>query len=152
MKTFLFICCTFAFGFAFSQKIDVKKDIVTVDGTPVFKLKYDMGQDIMYLHNLQDERLAIFKNEVYNDAKQITNGNPQGRVAYYDVTFLNDDLDKCEIDVAGFKKPLAKYLIEYKIMDGDKLNDVAVKKFVKIHGTKFSDQRNSSTTIIIQQR
>lgn len=152
MKIVVFICCIFAFGFAFSQKIDVKKDIVTVDGTPVFKMKYDFGQNTIYLHNLQDERLAIFKCESYNDSKQVSNGNPQGRVSYYDATFLNDDIDKCDFNVGGAKKAIAKYLIEYKIMDGDKLNDVAVKKFVKIHGTKFSDQRNSSTTIIIQQR
>ncbi|OJX37628.1 MAG: hypothetical protein BGO87_11175 [Flavobacteriia bacterium 40-80] len=149
---FLNLMLLLSIGFTFSQKdkIKIDNDIVLVNNIPVFKLKTFQMQTFT-LYDLNDTKLAIFNCLDYYDSKEISSGNPKGRVVYFDVTFLNDDTDKCEIPCNGFKKQLAQYIQEYGLVKEGKLDETAVKQFVKIHGNKFSDVRNRSTTIIIQR-
>jgi len=95
----------FAFnGFSQEQKVTVKKDLVSVNGSPVFKLVSTSYPDAYTLYNLNNEKLAVFNAQFYSDSKQITQGNPQGRIGYFDITFLNENMDKCEIRIVGAKK------------------------------------------------
>lgn len=148
----IFILLAYLFvGVAFSQKVEVKKDLVSVDGKPVFELRANHLQTFT-LYNLNQEKLGVFNVEDYYDSREISNGNPKGRVAYFDVTFMNSDMDKCEIPINGFKKSLAKYIVQYELVKDNQLNETAVKQFVRIHGMKFSEQKERSTTIIIHTR
>jgi hypothetical protein len=153
MKTkFIILLFLFAFkSISHAQKVTVKDDIVSVDGTPVFSLVSVKYPDGYTLHNLNNEKLAVFNSQFYTDSKQITPGNPQGRIGYFDITFLNPDMDKCEIRIVGFKKQLAQLIISEGLVKDGKLDETAVKQFCRINGMKFSeDRKNSGTTIIIK--
>jgi hypothetical protein len=153
MKT-KFIILLFLFiihNISHAQKVTVKDDIVSVDGTPFFSLVSVKYPDGYTLYNLNKEKLAVFNSQFYTDSKQITPGNPQGRIGYFDITFLNPDMDKCEIRIVGFKKQLAQLIISEGLVKDGKLDETAVKQFCRINGMKFSeDRKNSGTTIIIK--
>ncbi len=90
MKTkFIILFFLFAFkSISHAQKVTVKDDIVSVDGTPVFSLVSVKYPDGYTLHNLNNEKLAVFNSQFYTDSKQITPGNPQGRIGYFDIYVL----------------------------------------------------------------
>lgn len=133
------------------QRVTVKKDVVSVDETPVFTLVYQNYPEALTLYNLNNEKLAILKAEGYSDSRRITNANPQGKVNYFDITFFNQDMDKCEIQIVGFKKQVAQYIVSEGLVKEGKLDDSAVKQFCRINGMKFSeDRKNAGTTIIIK--
>lgn len=49
----------------------------------------------------------------------------------------------------GLKKQIAKYINESELIQNQLANDKAIKDFVLIHGMKFSERKNKSTTIYI---
>ena len=154
MKTTLiisFLIFSFTFNsFSQEQKVTVKKDMVSLDGTPLFKMVSSKYPDGYTFYNLNDEKLAVFNSQFYNDPKQVTAGSPEGRVGYFEITFFNGDMDKCEIRIVGFKKQLAQHIISAGLIVDGKLDETAVKQFCVINGSKFSeDRKNSGTTIII---
>lgn len=142
---FFFTCGVFAQ----KQKVDVKKDVVSVDGIPVFTMVSTTYPDAYTLYNFSKEKLAVFNAQFYSDAQQITPGNPQGRVGYFDVTFFNESMDKCEIRIVGFKKQLAQLIVAEELIKDGKLNDIAVKQFCRVNGMKFSEARKQNTPTII---
>lgn len=136
--------------FAQEQKVTVKNDLVSVNGSPVFILISTNYPDAYTLLNLSKEKLAVFNAQFYSDSKQITPGNPQGRIGYFDITFFNEEMDKCEIRIVGAKKQLAQLIISEGLIKDGKLDETAVKQFCRINGMKFSeDRKRSGTTIII---
>lgn len=151
MKTIISITIILSLlGFyTFSQEVKVKKDIVSLDDTPLFKMISTNYPDAYTLYNLNDEKLAIFNALFYNDPKQVTDANTQGRIGYFDITFFNEAMDKCEIRIVGFKKQLAELIVSEGLIKDGKLNDTAVKQFCRINGMKFSEAQKSNTTIII---
>ncbi len=155
MRAGFSILCLFLFStvaLAQNSKINVKKDIVYANGNPQFKLVASAIPDAITLYSLLDEKLAVFNAHYYNDSKQITPGNPQGRIGYYEITFLNGDMDQCEIRMVGYKKVLAEILIGEGLIEEGKLVDKSIKQFCTIQGKKFSeDRKHSGQTIIIQQ-
>lgn len=151
MKTILItsiLLSLFTFN-AFSQEIKVKKDIVSIDGTPLFKMISTNYPDAYTLYNLNDEKLAVFNALFYNDPKQVTSANTQGRIGYFDITFFNEAMDKCEIRIVGFKKQLAELIVSEGLIKDGKLNETAVQQFCRVNGMKFSEAQKSNTTIII---
>ena len=152
MKTILFIFALFfAISNVYSQKKDIKikDDIVTVDGTAVFKITTVSMGNLTTLDNLQGERLIVFTYQTYNDETKKSQANPSGAVRFLDVTFLNEAMDKCEIRVET-KKGMVKQVIDNELIDENgKLNDKMIQQFVRINGTKLSDNKKTSTTIII---
>ena len=147
--TFLLLVCSSQLYFA--QKVTVKKDLVSVGETPVFTLVSTSYPDALTLYNLKNEKLAYFFAQFYSDPRQINNANPQGKVSYFDITFFNEAMDKCEIRIVGFKKHLAELIISEGLVKEGKLDEAAVKQFCRINGTKFSeDRKNAGTTIIIK--
>ncbi len=146
---FCFYVCTL---FSQEQKVTVKKDLVSVNGQLVFTLASTTYPDAYTLYNLEKEKLAVFIAHFYSDSKQVTAGNPQGRIGYFDITFFNTDMDKCEIRIVGMKKQLAQYILSEGLVKAGKLDETAVKQFCRVHGMKFSeDRKHSSTTVIINR-
>jgi hypothetical protein len=138
-------------SFSQQQKVTVKKDIVSVNDVPVFTLVSTSYPDALTLYNLKNEKLAYFFAQFYSDPRQINNANPQGKVSYFDITFFNEAMDKCEIRIVGFKKQLAQQIISEGLVKDGKLDETAVKQFCRINGMKFSeDRKNAGTTIIIK--
>lgn len=154
MKSFLaslfILIATISFGQ--KSKIDVKKDVISVNGTPVFQLVNTPDLQGFFLKDLNDKKLAVFNMLTYYDRSRVNDANPKGSVSYFDVTFMNDAMDKCEMRVLGLRKNLAAYLLEYDVIKDGQLNPDGVQQFIKIHGTKFSDEKNRSTTIIINNQ
>lgn len=140
----------------FSQEKDVKvgKDnIVSVDGVSVFKLVSTKIPDAYTVYNLNDEKLIIFNFLAFNDPSQVSSSNPKGSVQYFDVTFINDELSKCEIGVPGFKKQLAKQIVADGLVVDGKLDSDAVKLFCRVNGTRYSELRQRpGTTVIINNK
>ena len=152
MKTMITIFLLFFTFNSFSQlrKVTVKKDIVSVNDVPVFTLVSTSYPDAYTLYNLNNEKLAYFFAQFYSDARQINNANPQGRVGYFEITFFNEAMDKCEIRSVGFKKQLAELIISEGLVKDGKLDETAVKQFCRINGMKFSEDRKNTGTIIIK--
>jgi hypothetical protein len=147
--TFLLLVCSSQLFFA--QKVTVKKDLVSVDETPVFTMVSTSYPNAYTLYNLNNEKLAYFFAQFYSDPRQINNANPQGKVSYFDITFFNEAMDKCEIRIVGFKKHLAELIISEGLVKEGKLDETAVKQFCRINGMKFSeDRKNAGTTVIIK--
>lgn len=137
-------------SFSQEQKVTVKKDLVSVNDIPVFTLVSTSYPDAYTLYNLNNEKLAVFNAQFYSDSKQITPGNPQGRIGYFDITFLNEEMEKCEIRIVGAKKQLAQLIVSEGLVKDEKLDETTVKQFCRINGKKFSEARNSpGATIII---
>lgn len=154
MKAILFTSFIFLTTLLVAQKpkIDVKKDVVSIDGVPSFKLVNTPDLNGFILKDMNDTKLAFFNMESYYDRSHINDANPQGKITYFDITFMNESMDKCEMSVIGLRKMLANYLLEYDVIKDGKLNAVGVQQFVRIHGTKYSEQRRNSTTIIINNK
>jgi len=132
------------------QKVKVKNDLVSINDVPAFNMISTNYPDAYTLCNFNNEKLAVFNALFYNDPNQVTDGNPQGRIGYFDITFFNGDMDKCEIKIVGFKKQLAELIVSAELIKDGGLNETAIKQFCRINGTKFSDnQKSGSTTIII---
>lgn len=154
MKTLL-ITISLLFFFTFNsfsqkQKVTVKKDLVSLDHSPVFKLVSNKFQSSLTLYSLDDEKLAFFNGQFYNDPQQVSQASPQGRVGYFEIIFFNEDMDKCEIRIIALKKHLAQLIISAGLIKDGKLDETAVKQFCRINGSKFSeDRKHSNTTIII---
>lgn len=132
----------------FAQGVKIKKDLVSLDDSPLFKMVSTNYPDAYTLYNLNDKKLAIFNAQFYNDSKQVTPGNPQGRIGYFDITFFNDDMDKCEIRIVGFKKQLAELIVSEGLIKNEGLDNLAVKQFCRVNGVKFSDDQKRTTIII----
>lgn len=154
MKTILITATLLFFvtfnSFSQKQKVTVKKDLVSIDDSPLFKMVSTNYPDAYTIYNLNGDKLALFNAQFYNDPQQITDGNPKGRIGYFEITFFNEDMDKCEIDIVGFKKQLAQRIISEGLIKDGKLDETAVKQFCNINGSKFTeDRKRSNTTIII---
>jgi hypothetical protein len=134
-----------------AQKITVKDNLVSVDQQPVFKLVDTNIPNAITLYSLADQKLAVFTAFWYNDPRQITQGNPQGRVGYYEVTFLDPEMQQCEIRMIGLKKNLAQLILNEQLVINGQLATDKVHQFCVINGKKYSEerQRNNGTTIII---
>ncbi len=130
-------------------RVSVKKDLVSVNDTPFFKLVSTNYPDAYILYNLNNKKLAVFNAQFYNDSKQVTSGNPQGRIGYFDITFFNEEMSKCEIRILGFKKQLAQLIISEGLIKDGSLDDKTVKQFCIVNGMKFSEARKQSNTTII---
>src|ERR1700751_5137286 len=73
------------------QKITVDNDTIKVDGTAygIIEKKNAMQPDFT-VESLDGKEQIFFKYQEFNDPAKADNyGNPQGKVTYFEVTFLN---------------------------------------------------------------
>ncbi len=144
----LFTCISTLSVFSQKDKINIKKNLVTVNDVPVFNLDVTGNAQAIQLTNLDGKELAYFQLQDFYDSQEITGGNPKGRVIYYEVTFMNDQ-QQCEFQAPGMRKQLAKFILENKLVVDGEINQEAENRLVLIHGKKFSERKRNSTTIII---
>lgn len=165
MRTFVFIFSfLFASVSAFGQTVSMKKDVVLVDDQPVFVFKKINA--LMYsVESLKGERLAVlqvvrFNNGVTthtsNSSRPVpgrnTSTTTSNTTSYYDVTFMDDQLTKCEIPMQT-KKAVAKEWVHFNLIQQNFLNREEVQKYVKIYGTKFSEYYSTNgkpATVIVR--
>lgn len=130
-------------------KISIENDTVYVNGKPEFILDMVSAANFDFkLKTLDGAQVAFLQFNDFFDSKEISSGNPKGRVTYFEFTFLESGL-KCETSIPGMKKAIAKFIHENGLIQNNQLNEKAVKDFVLIQGTKYSEQKRNSTTIII---
>jgi hypothetical protein len=147
-KYFILTCLLFVCSICLSQKVKIKNDIASVDKVPFLKFTtITFGSDYSIKHvNAQDEEISMLYLN-YNDPNQTGNGNPNGTVRWIEVNFLPFNL-KCEIDSRN-RKQFTKLIYLSKIYENGQLNKEKVEQFVQKYGTKFSDNRPTGNTIII---
>lgn len=143
MKNLLLITLILISGLGFSQKVKVKKGLVTVDGIEVFKIvKPSVHEYIIY--NLNGDELVFMNWQKYSDEKKITDFNKEGNVVFLTITF-NEIEGQAEALVEGYtptNKSVAKLLIKNGLINtqkGELITD-KVKSFIKRRGTKHSDR------------
>jgi hypothetical protein len=151
MRTLLLVLAALSLSFVAGKKdkYEVKDNVASLNGKPLFRMdQKDKWANDFKLQTLDGKDVAYFKWEVFKDKNAISQGNPEGRTTYYDILFYESGL-KCEISAAYTRKSLAKELHYHNLVLENQVNDDAIKTFVLIHGTKFSDQRRTGTTVII---
>lgn len=151
MRTLLILLSALSLSFVAGNKdkYEVKDNVASLNGKPLFRMdQKDKWANDFKLQTLDGKDVAYFKWEVFKDKNAISQGNPEGRTTYYDILFYESGL-KCEISAAYTRKSLAKELHYHNLVLENQVNQDAIKTFILIHGTKFSDQRRAGTTVII---
>ena len=143
------ILCLFTFSISgFSQKIKIKDDIATVDGTPFLHFNYSMSENSITISGIESDHDEIYATYLdYNDPKQATSSNPNGTVRWIELNFLTLDL-KCEVDSQS-KKMLVKLIIKHKLYEGGALNVANVNTLISKFGMRFTENRPNGVTVII---
>ncbi len=151
-KILLFIIVSILFtvsSFAQKEVVKVKKDIVYMGDAPQFTIELNLRMEAYTIYNLKGEKLIYLIAQEYFDVNAQTSSNPKGSIKYFDVTFMNENMNKCEIPIIGMKTAIAKEIIQSNLIKDGQLNDKEIQQYIQIHGTKYSDGKNKSTTIII---
>ena len=135
---------------SFSQKVKIKDEIATVDGTPTLKVvtasAFDNTITISGLSSTQDEIFATYLD--YEDPNKVSASNPEGKVRWIELNFLTSGV-KCEISSQG-KKGLVKFIVNNKLYVDGVLNEDNVNVVVQKYGMRFSENRpNAGVTVII---
>lgn len=131
-------------------EIKIEKDTVFVNGKSSFIIERVGGSASAdsRVKTMDGKEIAFFKFQDFYDSKEISSGNTKGRVTYYEITFLNSG-QQCEANLSAIKKQMAKFILDFGLIKDGQPDETAIDNFVKIHGTKFSERRKNSTTIII---
>lgn len=132
--------------FAQDVEFNKKTNTVSINGVDAFIIEDANFGSESIVKDLSGKKLAIFTAESYSDPSEITSGNPKGTVSYMKVVFLTETIEKCEISSAGvgLRKNLAKHLVENEIIKDGQLNPSAIKQYVAIHGSEYSERRKGS--------
>ena len=124
---------------------DKKTGIVSTETEPVFKVLEEKSAQLpsakdYTIQNLEGKNLFILAWNDFEDARERSQSNPNGRVIYYEVTFLNEKKDKVEIAYNTFMN-IMKVIYHSDLIKDGKLNPEAVELFVIKNGNKFGVQR-----------
>lgn len=145
---FVMIGC-FSFIAGDKEKYEVKDGVATLNGQALFRFEEPEKWGMDYrLKTLEGKDVAYLKWFNVVDKNKITKFNPTGEVKYYEITFLTNAL-KCEVDGVYGKKGFVKLFHTNNIIKDNEANDEAIRTFVLIHGTKFSESLKQAPTIII---
>ncbi len=134
--------------------IEIKEDSVFVDGKVYFvfeKVKYLPGTFNYFIKDLSGKKLAFLKFNDYNDPKEISSANPEGRETYYEVTFLESS-QKAEIPAYARQIKMAEFIVKQNIVQNGTISKDSELEFILINGTPYSKKReemNGGNTIII---
>ncbi|HET6993184.1 MAG TPA: hypothetical protein VFJ43_17755, partial [Bacteroidia bacterium] len=141
--SFLFLLFLVA-GFsahAQKQKVTVDDDTIKVDGNKYAVIEKKNGLITDYtIKSLDGKEQIFFKFLEFNDPNAVNSGNPQGRVTYFEVTFLNSG-GKCEVSCPATKKAVAKTIVENNLIKNNAVDADAEKNFILINGAKYSERK-----------
>ena len=131
----LFITCGL-----FAQKVKIKNEIATVDGEDFIAIKKDgfteLGSSFAITDFGSDDVLFTMSFYDYNDPDERNQADPKGRVVYAELFFPESD-QRVEISTPG-KKYAIKQIYRANLIEGGKLNQDKVDKFVSRHGVRHS--------------
>lgn len=148
---FLFILSGFSV-YAQKQKVTIEDDTIKIDGKNYAIIEKKGGMGMQFSVKSLDGKEQIFFNMLeFNDPQERNSSNPQGRVTYFEVTFMNSG-GRCEVMGVG-KKGLAKMVVENNLIKDNSVDADAEKRFIMINGTKYSERKkvlDSPDIIIIQ--
>jgi hypothetical protein len=142
----MFILC-FGSLAGHSQKIKFSDNVAYVDDVAFLKWDLRNGSEISIsgLNAPKEEIFALYLD--YVDPKQISKGNPEGKVRYIELNFLTLNL-KCEIDTR-MQKGLVKFIMDNNLYTEGSLNAENVQTTVQKYGMRFSENRPGNVTIQI---
>lgn len=153
MKSIILIFVLRISSLTFAQEVEFNKktNVVSINGVESFIIEDANFDSESIVKDLSGKKLAIFAADSYSDPSEVTSGNPQGIVTFMSVVFLTETIDKCEVpsEGIGLRKNLAKHLVENEIIKDGQLNPDAIKRYVAIYGSEYSDRRKSINGIII---
>lgn len=134
--------------FGMSQKVKIDDNLATIDGAEYcFYEKKNMANDAS-VKGLQATNEEIFVTyQSYNDPNQITKANPEGKVRWMELNFLDLGI-KCEVQNYTHKQ-LVKLFYENNLFVDGKLDPAAAQRLVTKYGTKFTDGRPGGNVNII---
>jgi hypothetical protein len=140
MKLALFVLfiCLINYGQAQKMKITLKKDVVSINQKPVFKLVTTLFPRTVTMYNLQDHKLAVLETKVLIDFDEISKANPRGRVPYFEVTFNDSAGSQCQIDPYPIKKHIAMIIIYEKLVKDGNLDPEYVAKFCEAYRNSYT--------------
>lgn len=124
-----------------AQKVDVDDGVVTVDGISYCKLvkkECKLGLCDFSVQSLDGTEVAFIKWMDYHDEDRRQQANPEGRILFYDWTFLGSGA-KCETDQMS-QKNLAKILVDGPLFKDGALNPDGEKKIVLVNGLRHSER------------
>jgi hypothetical protein len=151
MHKLLIIIALLTFSISgFSQKVKIKDDITTVDGTPFLKVVTSLLDNTITISALNATQNEIFATYIdYNDPNKVTSSNPNGTVHWIELNFLTLDL-KCEVD-SQTKKILVKFIIKHKLYIDGFLNPDNVATLISKFGMRYTENcsNNAGVTVII---
>ncbi len=156
MKTNIFILLlSLPLGVFAQGKVKLKKDVVTLNGEKVFTFnKINMhlfsvnaldGTQLLVAHRFY---LPTGTNLYGSSNRNSSSSNNSTNNSYFDLTFINTEMLKCEIPNKG-KKALIKELLYFNLIKGNALNEKEVLKFTRVYDTKYSNLKQGSQTVII---
>jgi len=127
-----------------AQKVKIKNEIASVEGEEYVRIKRAKGANAASIYEIGSGEEVIFARWLnYNTA---TNNNPQTRVNWIELKFLNLDIS-CEIDNRGYKG-LVRFLKDNGVFVNGVLDEEAARKVVQKYGNNFSANRPESVIII----
>jgi hypothetical protein len=148
----LLLCLLTFIASAQKKKITVDDDTIKINGAPYGVIEKKSGLSFDFkIKSLQGKDLIYFQFQEFNNPGKANASNPQGRVTYFDVSFLNDG-QKCEVECPGTKKGVAKIVAENDLLKDNDVNPDSEKSFVLINGKKFSEEKqqvNGPKVIIV---
>ncbi len=135
-------------------KVDMNGDTVTVDGKNAFifeKVKPMPGVFNYFIKSLAGKKLAYLKFQDYNDPKEISSANPNGRQTYFEVTFLESN-QIAEIPAFARQIKMAEFIVKQNLVKDGDISADAEQEFILVNGREYSRKRNElngGNTIII---
>lgn len=116
----------------YSQKVKIKKDIITIDKVEYGKIeKDDVSRGAFYINNLDGDNLLYLKWVDW------------GQYGYYEI-YKADDLDNVLFETEsgiGYKKWISKKLYSAKALTTEGINEEKLNQFAKKMGREFSRRR-----------
>ncbi len=142
---FLLLCCSQQL---IAQKIEITDNAVTVDGKPYAQVEKEgckgLSKNCIYtVKNTAGKTLIIVTRHSVYMAESRSQSNPDGTVLYAQYVFLDSIGQKAEMErVYMNTEKFVKFLVKSQFIKDDALDAEAVRSFVLVNGTPFSDRRH----------
>jgi hypothetical protein len=153
ISSLMAVAITFA---AFAQKVEVKKDMLLVDGVPIAKVEKTKGSygihDIT-LRSIETDKEFLFAHWNSIPTVMAANGT-QGYGSWWEITFMASK-EKVEIEVTSFmshEKEFLKMLVKNRLIKGGAIDAEAYESFyTKYGGKRLYEQYRNPAPVIVQQ-
>jgi len=137
-----------------AQKVAIDDEVATVDGTPycrIQKTNCKLGACDLRIATLDGTEIIFIKLTSYNDPATRSAASPEGRVVFYDWTFLSTGA-KAETDFIN-QKNAVKAMVDARLLKDGAIDETGERNFIAINGKRHSQrQEQLGLPVIIIQR